>query len=512
MKRPTGGYIDETDAWRSRGTPRQSAPIALGACGGGDLEGANDSNLTDKRQDRRVRLVRRGRRVRPVRKARRGTRAIPDRRPSASASAPTIRRGSSRARSPAATFADGPLSGTLISGGLVGGTFPSQPVQGMSSLVDARDGTFLSLADNGYGSLDNSADFNLRVYRIRPNFKTAHGGPGDTEVESFIQLHDPDHRIKFAIVNEFNKDRVLTGADFDVESLRVAPDGTLWIGDEFGPFLLHFDQTGRLLHAPFPLCSIPIALDNSFARRRTYFEEASSVRIMNAASAHAHAHGSVKTPVFRPGTCTSSTPTRTATAASTPSATTRRAGHARPRRRYRSSRGQRRDRSAHEEPRFARVPQYPGRRLQGRHLDGERRAPDARAAPARRRRYDLDRPDLLYQTIASSTRTATARQAICSRPTGSSTPRSSTPGHRGGRNPAGEHDPGVRGGARQPMTTLEMDCGLTLDNVPVMYHDRDFQGRFPGSPRSRAASSVARFLFTSATRRWLTSRTPPTRS
>src|SRR5882762_4579278 len=52
-----------------------------------------------------------------------------------------------RAVLPAATFADGPLSGTLISGGLVGGFFPAQPVQGISSLVDARDGTFLAMAD-----------------------------------------------------------------------------------------------------------------------------------------------------------------------------------------------------------------------------------------------------------------------------------------------------------------------------------------------------------------------------
>src|SRR5262249_51974606 len=114
-----------------------------------------------------------------------------------------------RAVLPAATFAPGPISGTLISGGLVGGVFPSQPVQGISSLVDAHDGTFLAMPDNGYGTLDNSADFNLRVYRIRPNFKTVHGGGGDIEVEDFIELHDPGHLIKWTIVNEVNRDRVL---------------------------------------------------------------------------------------------------------------------------------------------------------------------------------------------------------------------------------------------------------------------------------------------------------------
>src|SRR5688572_2133557 len=47
--------------------------------------------------------------------------------------------------------------------------------------------------------------------------------------------------------------RLLTGGDFDIESVREAPDGTLWFGDEFGPFLIHTDGRGRVLEAPIPL-------------------------------------------------------------------------------------------------------------------------------------------------------------------------------------------------------------------------------------------------------------------
>jgi hypothetical protein len=47
--------------------------------------------------------------------------------------------------------------------------------------------------------------------------------------------------------------RLLTGADFDIESIRRAPDGTFWFGDEFGPYLLHTDVFGRVLEAPIPL-------------------------------------------------------------------------------------------------------------------------------------------------------------------------------------------------------------------------------------------------------------------
>ena len=38
-----------------------------------------------------------------------------------------------------------------------------------------------------------------------------------------------------------------------MESIVRAADGTYWIGDEFGPFLLHFAAPGKLLDAPVPL-------------------------------------------------------------------------------------------------------------------------------------------------------------------------------------------------------------------------------------------------------------------
>ena len=35
--------------------------------------------------------------------------------------------------------------------------------------------------------------------------------------------------------------------------MRIAKDGTFWFGDEFGPFLLHTDDTGKVLEDPIPL-------------------------------------------------------------------------------------------------------------------------------------------------------------------------------------------------------------------------------------------------------------------
>jgi hypothetical protein len=53
-------------------------------------------------------------------------------------------------------------------------------------------------------------------------------------------------------VNNDTKERLLTGADFDLESFRQAPDGTFWFGEELGPFLVHTDAAGKVLEAPIP--------------------------------------------------------------------------------------------------------------------------------------------------------------------------------------------------------------------------------------------------------------------
>ena len=162
-----------------------------------------------------------------------------------------------RAVLPAATVAPGPPAGTLLPPGVFGGiTFPlpSQPVQGFSSVIDGRDpGEYLAMPDNGFGAKANSADFLIRAYYIRPEFKTAHGGTGSVAVGDYISFRDPGHDFGFTIVNENSPERLLTGADIDPESLQRDHNGELWVGDEFGPWILHFSADGVLLDPPFPI-------------------------------------------------------------------------------------------------------------------------------------------------------------------------------------------------------------------------------------------------------------------
>jgi len=172
--------------------------------------------------------------------------------------------------------------------------FEGQPVQGISSVVPEGDGSFLVLVDNGYGTLTNSADFELRLYRMRPSFRGTPGGTGTVRIEAVIPLQDPDRQLPFTITHEFTQDRHLTGADLDPESLVKAPDGTLWLGDEFGPYLLHVGSDGRILEPPIELPDF-----SSPHPRRTpltslqnpSLEENAALRMLNAVFAHGQASG-----------------------------------------------------------------------------------------------------------------------------------------------------------------------------------------------------------------------------
>ena len=161
----------------------------------------------------------------------------------------------------AANGVRGPAEGPYLAG---------QPLQGVSSMVPAGDGTWWALADNGYGARANSADFQLVIHRLDPRWGDA-AGP---RVLATTILRDPDRRIPWTIVCDqktgtplpafsFNvlpppppacggdaSARILTGFDLDPESFVRAPDGTFWVSEEFGPFLVHVANDGRVLAPP----------------------------------------------------------------------------------------------------------------------------------------------------------------------------------------------------------------------------------------------------------------------
>ena len=119
--------------------------------------------------------------------------------------------------------------------------FDGQAVQGFSGIKNMGDGTFWSLSDNGFGSKANSVDAALMLHHLKFDWEK-----GTVDRFETIFLSDPDNRVWFPIVHEGTKERYLTGADFDVESIQPVSDG-FWIGDELGPFLIKVDQAGKVV-------------------------------------------------------------------------------------------------------------------------------------------------------------------------------------------------------------------------------------------------------------------------
>lgn len=165
---------------------------------------------------------------------------------------------------PADTFVPGSAPSGYFTGN-ASAPFPGQPVQGFSAVHRLPGGDYLAMSDNGFGTKTNSQDFLLRVHRISPDTRRA-----SIAVKGGFHLSDPYHRVAQTLWRDGGcqaaqattglpagyacppRDRLLTGWDFDVESMQVAPDGTFWFGEEFGPYLLHADAKGRLLEAPIP--------------------------------------------------------------------------------------------------------------------------------------------------------------------------------------------------------------------------------------------------------------------
>lgn len=181
---------------------------------------------------------------------------------------------------PANTFAEGPTAGQFATGA-GGNTLPllnKQPVQGFSAvLAGPTAGSYYFMPDNGFGTKENSADALLRLYAVTPNFKTATGGTGTVSAAnytsgasmggftsgSYITLSDPNNQLSLKIQADYKRyynsaanplvdssirnDRLLTGADLDIESVRKDKNGNLWFGDEFGPYLVKTNAKGEVL-------------------------------------------------------------------------------------------------------------------------------------------------------------------------------------------------------------------------------------------------------------------------
>ncbi len=153
---------------------------------------------------------------------------------------------------PADTIIPGPMVGRVLGPEINGRTLPFNgvPVQGFSSIIALEGGQHLVLQDNGFGTLANSPDVPLQWFHFRLNMTGDAEAPGSVELENVTFITDPQLHLV-----ESPPGGRLTGAHLDPESFVGLDDGTFWIGDEFGPALIHVNAQGQVMS---PAVDIPV--------------------------------------------------------------------------------------------------------------------------------------------------------------------------------------------------------------------------------------------------------------
>lgn len=266
---------------------------------------------------------------------------------------------------------------------------------------------------------------------------------------------------------------MLTGADFDIESMQFAPDGTIWFGDEFGPFLIHTDAYGRVLEPPIALPDFDNPGKTIRSPQNPYNEESSTVRVMNALRAHAQAAGSTRTPVASPwfpmiddGNAATGSPDRLAPPAGSGLA------------------------AASSEIHNVASLQAAGYDVAPYTVNDK---------PAMTALLALgvdgiisDRSDLLYQAVAAYDKNGDGTPGDLLLPDGTiDSATIDAQGHRGSRGLRPENTlPAMEAGLDNLMTTLETDTGITKDGIAVLSHDPYIQAakcrRADGTPYTAA--------------------------
>ncbi len=171
---------------------------------------------------------------------------------------------------PLNTYTAGPFSQHQPNGGWAPPS--SQIVGGFSAAEKAADGSYLFLIDTGFGPKPSSLSSLLGLYALKIDFNDLQGNDKNTNVSKLIRFNDIDNKLNFPKQADFEfygnnpknnpvdsiikKGKLLTGGDIDPESFRVDYKGNIWVGEEFGPFLIKFDQTGKVLRQQISIPNI----------------------------------------------------------------------------------------------------------------------------------------------------------------------------------------------------------------------------------------------------------------
>lgn len=200
------------------------------------------------------------------------------------------------AEMPLHTFSEGPTSGQFNQEGEINKN--KQPIQGFSAVIKTgQENRFYFLSDNGFGKKDNSADVLLSLYEVDIQFADASNKNRKVSVVRHVNFNDVNHHLGFSIQadNEhyyglesnpktddlIRKNRLLTGADIDPESIAIDKNQHIWVGDEFGPFLIELDSNATVLNKAIPLTNVLSPDSPNLAKNQPNINSSAGFEAMN---------------------------------------------------------------------------------------------------------------------------------------------------------------------------------------------------------------------------------------
>jgi Esterase-like activity of phytase len=117
---------------------------------------------------------------------------------------------------------------------------------GSAITYDERTKSVFLMPDRGAG--DGTIAYTPRCYRFRITPRAGDAARLDARLEETIIFRDANGRpFTGLLADKAHKPERDGLRCLDPEAIAIAPDGTLYVSDEYAPALMHFDRSGRLL-------------------------------------------------------------------------------------------------------------------------------------------------------------------------------------------------------------------------------------------------------------------------
>ncbi len=112
---------------------------------------------------------------------------------------------------------------------------------GSSIAYTGKGNRYIMACDRG--PADGTVAWRCRVHLV--DITVTGKSAAEATLKETILLKDEEGKSFVGIASAFDKERPAASMRLDPEGVRVARDGTIWISDEYGPYVYHFDTKGK---------------------------------------------------------------------------------------------------------------------------------------------------------------------------------------------------------------------------------------------------------------------------